>query len=118
MRISDWSSDVCSSDLLYSATEDRTEPQAFLDRGKDDRHQFRSIVSPEDGADLTALTAHTRDLMSRIEIDLGTKLDWVAVHHYNPGHQNGRAACRERVCSPVSTLWSRCHSKKKTQKKK
>src|SRR3546814_954059 len=24
--------------------------------------------------------------MSRIEIDLGTKLDWVAVNHYNTGH--------------------------------
>ena len=71
---------------LYSATDDRAEPQAFLDRGKDDRHQFRFIVSPEDGADLTDLTAHTRDLMSRIETDLGTKLDWVAVNHYNTGH--------------------------------
>src|SRR5690606_30090863 len=47
---------------------------------------FRLIVSPEDGADLTDLTAHTRDLMSRIESDLGTRLDWVAVNHYNTGH--------------------------------
>lgn len=71
---------------LYSATEDRADGDAFLDRGKEDRHQFRFIVSPEDGADLTDLTAHTRDLMSRIEADLGTKLDWVAVNHYNTGH--------------------------------
>lgn len=71
---------------LYSATEDRAEPQAFLERGKDDRHQFRFIVSPEDAADLSDLTEHTRDLMSRIEADLGTKLDWVAVNHHNTGH--------------------------------
>ena len=71
---------------LYSATEDRADGDAFLDRGKGDRHQFRLIVSPEDGADLTDLTAHTRDLMSRVEADLGTKLDWVAVNHYNTGH--------------------------------
>ncbi|AMY70891.1 relaxase/mobilization nuclease domain-containing protein [Frigidibacter mobilis] len=71
---------------LYSTTEDRADGDAFLDRGKDDRHQFRFIVSPEDGADLTDLTAHTRDLMSRIEGDLGTKLDWVAVNHHNTGH--------------------------------
>ncbi|WP_338149334.1 relaxase/mobilization nuclease domain-containing protein [Aureimonas altamirensis] len=71
---------------LYSATEDRADGDAFLDRGKDDRHQFRFIVSPEDGADLTDLTAHTRDLMSRIEADLGTRLDWVAVNHHNTGH--------------------------------
>ncbi|MGE4373891.1 MAG: relaxase/mobilization nuclease domain-containing protein [Xanthobacter sp.] len=56
------------------------------ERGKEDRHQFRFIISPEDGADLVDLTAHTRDLMSQIEADLGTKLDWVAVNHYNTGH--------------------------------
>ncbi len=71
---------------LYSATEDRADGDDFLDRGKEDRHQFRFIVSPEDGADLTDLTAHTRDLMRRIETDLGTKLDWVAVNHHNTGH--------------------------------
>lgn len=71
---------------LYSATEDRTDADAFLERGKDDRHQFRFIISAEDGTDLSDLKAHTRDLMSRIEGDLGTKLDWVAVSHYNTGH--------------------------------
>lgn len=71
---------------LYSATEDRADGDAFVERGKEDRHQFRFIVSPEDGADLTDLTAHTRDLMKQIETDLGTKLDWVAVNHYNTGH--------------------------------
>ena len=71
---------------LYSATEDRADGDAFLDRGKDDRHQFRFIVSPEDGAELSDLTAYTRDFMKQVEADLGTKLDWVAVNHYNTGH--------------------------------
>jgi type IV secretory pathway VirD2 relaxase len=71
---------------LYSATEDRADGDAFVERGKEDRHQFRFIISPEDGADLLDLTAHTRDLMSQIEADLGTKLDWVAVNHHNTGH--------------------------------
>ncbi|KAB2693101.1 relaxase/mobilization nuclease domain-containing protein [Brucella intermedia] len=71
---------------LYSATEDRTDGDAFVERGKEDRHQFRFIISPEDGADLLDLTAHTRDLMKQIEADLGTKLDWVAVNHHNTGH--------------------------------
>jgi type IV secretory pathway VirD2 relaxase len=71
---------------LYSATEDRADSDAFLDRGKDDRHQFRFIVSPEDGAEIEDLTGHTRDLMARVEADLGTKLDWVAVNHFNTGH--------------------------------
>ncbi|AWX92342.1 hypothetical protein DPM13_01190 [Paracoccus mutanolyticus] len=69
-----------------SATEDRADGDAFLDRGKDDRHQFRFIVSPEDGAELSDLTAYTRDFMKQVEADLGTKLDWVAVNHYNTGH--------------------------------
>ncbi|KZX54403.1 MAG: DUF3363 domain-containing protein [Pseudomonadota bacterium] len=71
---------------LYSRTEDRADGDAFLERGQDDRHQFRFIVSPEDGAELSDLTAYTRDLMGRMEADLGTQLDWVAINHYNTGH--------------------------------
>lgn len=70
---------------LYSANDNRADGEAFLDRGKGDRHQFRFIVSPEDGVDLTDLIEHTRDLMNSIEADLGTRLDWVAVNHYNTG---------------------------------
>ncbi|MCR6629215.1 MAG: DUF3363 domain-containing protein [Magnetospirillum sp.] len=71
---------------LYSATQDRADGDAFLDRGRDDRHQFRFIISPEDGADLADLTGFTRDLMRQMEADLGTRLDWVAVNHFNTGH--------------------------------
>src|SRR5215471_7979980 len=60
---------------LYSATQDRADGDAFLDRGKGDRHQFRFIVSPEEGAELGDLTGFSRDLMGKIEADLGTKLD-------------------------------------------
>lgn len=86
---------------LYSAGEDRADGDAFLDRGKDDRHQFRFIVSPEDAADLADLTGYTRELMAQVEVDLGTKLDWVAVNHHNTGHPhvhvivNGRDALGE-----------------------
>ena len=86
---------------LYSAAEDRADGDAFLDRGQDDRHQFRFIVSPEDAADLADLTGYTRELMGRLETDLGTKLDWVAVNHHNTGHPhvhvivNGRDALGE-----------------------
>ena len=71
---------------LYSATEDRADGAAFVERGVDDRHQFRFIVAPEDGVDLSDLTAYTRDLMAQVETDLGTRLDWVAVNHHNTGH--------------------------------
>ncbi len=86
---------------LYSATEDHANGDAFLDRGQDDRHQFRFIVSPEDATDLADLTGYTRELMAQVETDLGTKLDWVAVNHHNTGHPhvhvivNGRDALSE-----------------------
>ena len=86
---------------LYSAADDRADGDAFLDRGKDDRHQFRFIVSPEDAADLADLKDYTRELMAQVEADLGTKLDWVGVNHHNTGHPhvhvivNGRDASGE-----------------------
>lgn len=79
---------------LYSATEDCADGAAFVERGADDRHQFRFIVSPEDGADLSDLTAYTRDLMAQVETDLGTKLDWVAVNHHNTGHPHAHVIVR------------------------
>jgi type IV secretory pathway VirD2 relaxase len=59
---------------------------AFAGRCKDDRHHFRFIVSPEDAADLDSLRATTCDLMAQAEKDLGTRLDWVAVDHWNTDH--------------------------------
>lgn len=56
---------------------------AFEERGREDRHQFRFIVSPEDAEQLDDLRTYTRHLMNRMEADLGTKLDWVAVDHWN-----------------------------------
>ncbi|PVM92758.1 relaxase/mobilization nuclease domain-containing protein [Caulobacter endophyticus] len=59
---------------------------AFADRCGDDRHHFRFIVSPEDAASLEHLQATTRELMAQAERDLGTRLDWVAVDHWNTEH--------------------------------
>jgi type IV secretory pathway VirD2 relaxase len=71
---------------VYSAERDVEDGRAFLDRGRQDRHQFRFIVSSEDGVDLSDLRSTTRDLMRQMETDLGTKLDWIAVDHHNTGH--------------------------------
>jgi type IV secretory pathway VirD2 relaxase len=72
--------------LLYDGDCDKADGRAFLDRQRGDRHQFRFIVSPEDGADYDDLKPLTRRLMARMEEDLGTKLDWMAVDHFNTGH--------------------------------
>ncbi len=71
---------------LYDKAHDRADGAAFLERGKDDRHQFRFIVSPEDGDRYEDLKPVIRRLMARMEEDLGTALDWVAVDHFNTGH--------------------------------
>lgn len=71
---------------VYSADRDVADGPAFLDRGREDRHQFRFIVSAEEGVELSDLRETTRGLMAQMEADLGTKLDWIAVDHHNTGH--------------------------------
>lgn len=71
---------------LYSAELDSADGKAFLERGTGDRHQFRFIVAAEDGAEYSELKPMIRKLMAQAEKDLGTKLDWVAVDHFNTGH--------------------------------
>ncbi|MBS0470934.1 MAG: relaxase/mobilization nuclease and DUF3363 domain-containing protein [Proteobacteria bacterium] len=79
---------------LYDASDDRTESKDFLGRCGDDRHQFRIIVSAEDGAEYDDLKPVTRRLMQQMEEDLGTKLDWVAVDHFNTGHPHTHIVLR------------------------
>lgn len=71
---------------LYSAGEDEADGRAFLDRCDGDRHQFRFIVSAEDGAEYEDLRPLVRRLMARMEEDLGTSLDWVAADHVDTLH--------------------------------
>jgi type IV secretory pathway VirD2 relaxase len=79
---------------LYSAEQDRIDGKAFIERSTDDRHQFRFIVAPEDGAEYDDLRPLVRRLMTQMEGDLGTKLDWVAVDHYNTGHPHSHIILR------------------------
>ena len=68
---------------MFDADGDRTDDRGFAERCKDDRHHFRVIVSPEDAAELTDLREYTRDLVRQMEADLGTRLEWIAVDHWN-----------------------------------
>ena len=67
----------------YGPLTDDADPSEFEKRGRGDRHQFRFIVSPEDAEQLDDLRTYTRHLMARMEADLGTQLDWIAVDHWN-----------------------------------
>jgi type IV secretory pathway VirD2 relaxase len=68
---------------MFDARGDEVDATAFAERCEGDRHHFRFIVSPEDAPEMTDLRGFTRDLMARAEQDLGTKIDWVAVDHWN-----------------------------------
>jgi type IV secretory pathway VirD2 relaxase len=62
------------------------DPKDFAERCEDDRHHFRFIVSPDDAVEMSDLKGFTRELVGQMEKDLGTKLDWVAVDHWNTEH--------------------------------
>jgi len=68
---------------MFGAEQDNADHRAFADRCGGDRHHFRFIVSPQDAEQLLDLRAFTRDLMAQAERDLGTRLDWVGVDHWN-----------------------------------
>src|SRR3546814_18142124 len=102
MRISDWSSDVCSSDLVERvarAYRRREQVLAGLQATRlagelgGDREQHRL-------ADHPGVRQLVRDLLE----------PGAARHH----HGIGRAACRERVCQYVSISVGAVSLKKKT----
>ncbi|EPS3283198.1 DUF3363 domain-containing protein, partial [Pseudomonas aeruginosa] len=80
----------------YGPQTDHADLDAFKERCQDDRHHFRFIVSPEDGAELDDLRTYTRHLMNRMEADLGTRLDWVAVDHWNTDNPHTHLIVRGR----------------------
>lgn len=71
---------------LYGRDGGAVDGKAFLERSEGDRHQFRFIVSAEDGAEYPDLKPLTRRFMAQMEADLGTRLDWVAVDHLDTAH--------------------------------
>jgi len=79
---------------LYGALSDDVDGASFIEKAEGDRHQFRFIVSAEDATELADLKPFIRDLMSKMEDDLGTKLDWVAANHFNTGHPHTHIVVR------------------------
>ncbi len=48
-----------------------------------DRHHFRMIISPENGYAIKDFQGYVRQVMSKVEKDLGTKLEWISAVHYD-----------------------------------
>ncbi|MBW4053608.1 MAG: DUF3363 domain-containing protein, partial [Proteobacteria bacterium] len=68
---------------LEAGDREQIDAESFAHRIEGDRHHFKIIVSPEDGAQIGDLKAYTRELMAQVERDLGTRLEWVATDHWD-----------------------------------
>ena len=68
---------------MFDATGEDANDRSFAEGCQGDRHHFRFIISPEDAGEMSDLRAFTRDLMAQMETDLGTRLDWIAIDHWN-----------------------------------
>src|SRR3546814_21172021 len=108
MRISDWSSDVCSSDLehrlkrlRFRAWHRGTKEADLLIGGFFDAHaadwsdeqiaRFEMLIEEQD-VDIMAWAIGTAPVPARFEGPLMTQMKAV-------GYEIGRATCRERVCT-------------------
>src|SRR3546814_4919901 len=88
MRISDWSSDVCSSDL---AAERNRRAGRY-----DDRWRYPGDTARTGEAPVISERVATRP------IDVGTAVTQSC-------REIGRASCRERVCQSCRSRWSPYH---------
>src|SRR3546814_2702594 len=98
MRISDWSSDVCSSDLV-GATGDLVKGALLLPVGSKIGLAAKILGCLADG--LVTAVAVAGGVDQRIELSLRNDLFGIDMRGA-PGHAEiGRASCRERVCQYV-----------------
>src|SRR3546814_4651055 len=97
MRISDWSSDVCSSDLIVAieavAEIDRLDIEH--DERSPDRHAMAGLELRRIGALIAALPAKCREAF------VLRKVQGLSQREIAGRMQIGRASCRGRVCQYV-----------------
>jgi type IV secretory pathway VirD2 relaxase len=79
----------------FGTTEEAIDMARTLGRWQraGDERIFKLIISPEFGERMD-LVLLTRSLMAQMEQDVGTRLEWVAVCHYNTSHPHVHIALR------------------------
>jgi type IV secretory pathway VirD2 relaxase len=92
---------------MFGAESDDVDHKAFAERCAKDRHHFRFIVASEDANELTDIKAFTPDLMVDAECELSTRLDWVAVDHWNTEHSHIHVIARGRTVDEQDPVTSR-----------
>src|SRR3546814_20558400 len=112
MRISDWSSDVCSSDLAESRVGRTTNLRDPVETGHgrfDGRHVFSTKTCDRqflDEADVAAGTPHRL-------CDPEARLTLIEPLAHEAGAEIGRTSCRERECPDVAIMVGAVPLKKK-----
>jgi type IV secretory pathway VirD2 relaxase len=81
-----------SKGLLYDASG-AVDRRTFEGPRPGEKHQFRLIISPEDGAQLD-LMAYVRRLMATVERDVDRRLEWAAVNHHDTEHPHAHVVAR------------------------
>jgi type IV secretory pathway VirD2 relaxase len=92
---------------MFDSRSDEADTKEFAERCEEDRHHFRFIVSPEDAPNMADLKTFTRKLMKEAEHDLGTKLDWVAVDHWNTDNPHIHVLVRGKLSNGKDLVISR-----------
>jgi type IV secretory pathway VirD2 relaxase len=85
-----------SKGKLYDA-QGTVRARVFEQPRPGEKHQFRFIVSPEDGSELD-LTVYVRRLMATFERDVGRKVEWAAVNHFDTSHPHAHIVVRGIDC--------------------
>lgn len=79
----------------FTARQDRVDLKEVVQEWSEDRHYFQQIISPEHG-DQIEMQRYVRDVMVRYERDLGTKLEWASVIHYDTERPHAHVMIRGR----------------------
>src|SRR3546814_5377795 len=104
MRISDWSSDVCSSDLVsgkpVSVRLGRYGPYAAIGSTSEDAEEKPKFASLRPGQSMHTISLEEALVLFQLPRTLGD-LDGVPLTVGVGRFEIGRASCRERVCQSV-----------------
>src|SRR3546814_4525075 len=98
MRISDWSSDVCSSDLAwfkYKIVWEKSKPTNVLNAKKQPLRKHEDVC-----IFYAKLPTYNPQMRPGTAYDKGIRKNQLSGSYgdFQPAHEIGIASCRERVC--------------------
>src|SRR3546814_18706132 len=106
MRISDWSSDVCSSDLLREHQASETKHARFRSLGR--AWKCYEAVCGDEKRDKAGYKGAERP---RLQPGSSSQTPSITI----PAIKIGHTSCRDRVFSQCRSGWSRIHQIKKNK---